>query len=205
MSNINLFIFFFLWVLSLSSSILMIGAQNPVYSTLFMISIFVISSILLGFLHVEYLGLIFLMVYVGAIAILFLFVIMMVPIKQFEIDNSVYITIGMTFLFFFFITIYTLTHHYFGIFNFESLFRASKSFVYFDGFNDYSITKFKYLGVLVFTKYYIHLFICGMCLLIAMIGSIFLTNEQEGKPSSFLIRKQTNQLGRLHTNQFVLS
>jgi NADH-quinone oxidoreductase subunit J len=89
--------FLIIWSISFFSAVMMISVQNPVYATIFMINVFIMTSILFVFLGVEYLGLIFLMVYVGAIAILFLFVVMMIPIKQFEVDTSMYLTIAFYF------------------------------------------------------------------------------------------------------------
>ena len=71
----------FLVSLLLISSIFVIFAENPVHSVLFLIlSFFNVSCILLLF-QVEFLSLLFLIIYVGAIAVLFLFVIMMLNVK----------------------------------------------------------------------------------------------------------------------------
>jgi len=58
------------------STWLMISSINPVYAVLFLVSIFVNTSILINFFKADYMGFIFLIVYVGAVTVLFLFVVM---------------------------------------------------------------------------------------------------------------------------------
>lgn len=55
---------------------------NPIYSVLALVSLFLMASLILFVLEVEFLALFFLIIYLGAIAVLFLFVIMMMDIKQ---------------------------------------------------------------------------------------------------------------------------
>ena len=66
----------------------MIQARNPVHSVLFLILVFFNSAGLLVLLGLEFFAMIFLVVYVGAIAVLFLFVVMMLNIKLAEISEK---------------------------------------------------------------------------------------------------------------------
>lgn len=70
------------------SSIMVITAKNPVISVLFLIAVFVNVAGYLCLLGVAYLGLVYLIVYVGAIAILFLFVIMMLNLRLVELVET---------------------------------------------------------------------------------------------------------------------
>lgn len=70
------------------SSIMVITAKNPVISVLFLIAVFVNVAGYLCLLGVAYLGLVYLIVYVGAIAILFLFVIMMLNLRLVELVDT---------------------------------------------------------------------------------------------------------------------
>ena len=80
MNFINYLHFFFIFILLLTS-IFLIVSKNPVYSVLFLIlSFFSAASILILF-KVDFLGLLLIVVYVGAIAVLFLFVVMMLNLK----------------------------------------------------------------------------------------------------------------------------
>lgn len=77
------FILFFM-LLALTASIFVLWAKNPIYSLLSLITVFFSVIMILLILNVEFLSLIFLIIYIGAIAILFLFVIMMFNLKQLQ-------------------------------------------------------------------------------------------------------------------------
>jgi NADH-ubiquinone oxidoreductase chain 6 len=70
------------------SGIMVITAKNPVISVLFLIAVFINVACYLVLLGVAYLGLVYLIVYVGAIAILFLFVIMMLNLRLVELVDT---------------------------------------------------------------------------------------------------------------------
>jgi NADH-ubiquinone oxidoreductase chain 6 len=72
----------------LSSGLLTITAKNPVIAVIFLISTFVLSAGLLILLGINFIGLSYIVIYVGAIAVLFLFVIMMIHIRLSEISES---------------------------------------------------------------------------------------------------------------------
>jgi len=74
--------------LALLSAILVIASKNPIYSVLFLILSFCNVSALLFLLNLEFLPITFLVVYVGAIAVLFLFVLMMLNIKLTELKSE---------------------------------------------------------------------------------------------------------------------
>ena len=78
---------------------MVIRAKNPVYSVLFLILIFCNVSGLLLLLNLDFFAMVFLVVYVGAIAVLFLFVVMMLNVKLAEINDNIlrYLPIGGVF------------------------------------------------------------------------------------------------------------
>lgn len=78
----------FLAICAIISSIIVITAKNPVISVLFLIAVFINVSGYLVLLGVAYLGLVYLIVYVGAIAILFLFVIIMLNLRLVELVET---------------------------------------------------------------------------------------------------------------------
>src|SRR5690606_16509683 len=84
----NSFILDLLTFASILSGILVITARNPIVSVLFLIAVFVNVAGYLILLGINFVGLLYIIVYVGAIAILFLFVVMMLNIKLVEINNS---------------------------------------------------------------------------------------------------------------------
>jgi NADH-ubiquinone oxidoreductase chain 6 len=73
---------------AVASGILVITSNNPVISVLFLISVFLNVAGYLVLLGVAYLGLVYIIVYVGAIAILFLFVVMMLNIRLVELLDT---------------------------------------------------------------------------------------------------------------------
>ena len=67
---------------------MVIRAKNPVYSVLFLILVFCNVSGILLLLNLDFFAMVFLVVYVGAIAVLFLFVVMMLNIKLNELSEN---------------------------------------------------------------------------------------------------------------------
>lgn len=161
-------------ILIIISALLVILSKNPMHSVLSLVMTFVLSSILMINLGVEFLALLFLIVYVGAIAILFLFVVMMLNINLEELlDNtSKYAPISVivgTFL--------ALELNYvmeINPYNWETISYIdwSKSFNGFD-------TNILLLGQYLYTEYYLYFIIASMVLLVSMIGAIILTLKHE--------------------------
>jgi len=96
---------------ALISSIFSITSKNPVISVIFLISTFVQAALYLILLGITFVGISYIVIYVGAIAVLFLFVIMMINIKltdiletgnQYTKNLPLAISIGSLFIFIFF-------------------------------------------------------------------------------------------------------
>lgn len=185
------------------SSIGMITSYNPIFSILFMINILILISLNLILLDIAYLGLIFIMIYVGAIVILFLFIIMMIPLKKVTYSSTVYLAISFYFLFFLFFFLLKYLNKFVLFSNNYFMNVKSKphtllnydSFIIFEEINNFNLLR---IGNMLFNNYYIFILIAGLILLVVMIGSIFLTNEQQGK----FIRKQLNTTHRLNIINF---
>ena len=90
------FLFYIFSSIALISGVMVICSKNPVHSVLFLILVFCNAAGLLILLDLDFFAMIFLVVYVGAIAVLFLFVVMMLNIKLAEINENVlrYLPIG---------------------------------------------------------------------------------------------------------------
>ena len=106
-------LFYIFSSLALVSSIMVIQALNPVHSVLFLILVFFNSAAVLLLLGLDFFALIFLVVYVGAIAVLFLFVIMMLSIKDAEINEKRlrYLPIGAVLAFGFALEIFLVVNN----------------------------------------------------------------------------------------------
>lgn len=169
----------------------MITAYNPIYSILFMINILILMALNLVFINITYLGLIFVMIYIGAIVILFLFVIMMIPLKKVIHKNTTYLIISFYFLFFVslkYINKFSLfSNNYFFLLKKNSYLLVDRNILKInENVDNISLLK---IGAIIFNYYYLYLFISGLILLIViMIGSIFITNKQYGRFS----KKQYN-------------
>ena len=87
MLTMELYMFYGFAALLLFAASMVIRVENPVHAVLFLVLVFCLNSCLLFFIGAEFLSLLLLVVYVGAIAILFLFVVMMLPIKNQKISS----------------------------------------------------------------------------------------------------------------------
>jgi len=171
---VNLFFYFFSCVL-LISSLMIILSQNSIYSVLFLVLSFVSSSSILFLLECEYISLIFIIIYVGAIAVLFLFVVMMLDIKTVHLakDSLKYFPFGSFLGIVFLLEILIVVP---GIF--ESINPYNEGFLsnnYSDWFNklDY-FTEIVSIGHLLYTDYVIQFLLSGNILLLATIGPVTL-------------------------------
>src|SRR5476651_1426883 len=88
--------FYFFSAILIASAVMVIGARNPVHSVLFLILAFFNAAGLFVLLGAEFLGMILIVVYVGAVAVLFLFVVMMLDIDFAELKQGFlqYLPIG---------------------------------------------------------------------------------------------------------------
>jgi NADH-quinone oxidoreductase subunit J len=171
----SLFFYFFSTV-TIFAAIMVISFRNTVYSVFSLILVFISVSILFIMIGAEFLGMIMLIVYVGAVSVLFLFVVMMLNIteqvkkrtirKGFINNLSVGSLIGGVILFELLIVFFGWEYKP----NFISL--SEKTF-------DANLTNTHALGNILYTDY-IHLFqISGFILLVAMIGAISLTFKKK--------------------------
>lgn len=160
-------IIYLLEILGIISSIMVIGLKNPVHSVFSLILTFCISSCLLLTINVDFLAIIFIVVYVGAIAVLFLFVVMMLNIKLVQFTESIirYIPFGII------LCIIFVNEIYFINLKFNLITNIQNQWIYYFNYSDTIVL----IGEILYTNF-IHLFIlAGLILLIAMIGTINIT------------------------------
>jgi len=170
-------LFYFFSAITVFSALMVIISRNTVYSVFFLILVFVSISILFIMLGAEFLGMIMLIVYVGAVAVLFLFVVMMLNVTEKNIKKNIKrglinnFSVGSVVGVIIFLELLVVIGGW----------KYKKDFVSFssESFNN-EISNTHALGNILYTDY-IHLFqISGMILLIAMIGAITLTfNKRE--------------------------
>ena len=179
-------IFFYVFsLIAIISAIMVTVSKNTVHSVFFLILDFISISCLFIMIGAEFLGMIMLIVYVGAVAVLFLFVVMMLNVAQqknqwlLSEDSSGHIPIGLiisALIFFELIIVIGGWKYKPNLFNSNNLDTSSE------------LSNTHSLGQILYTDY-IHVFqISGMILLIAMIGAIVLTfRQREGvKKQSYI-------------------
>ena len=165
--------FYFFSIIAIFSAIMVIVSRNTVHSVFFLILDFITISCLFIMIGAEFIGMMMLIVYVGAVAVLFLFVVMMLNVSQQKNErlsgekNSNHIPVGLliSVVIFFELIIVVGGWKYKP----ELLKNFSSIGV------DLSTTNTHEIGEVLYTDY-IHLFqLSGMILLVAMIGAIVLT------------------------------
>lgn len=133
--------------LSLVCGLLVIISKNPIHSILYLILVFCNVTFVMIILNVEFIAITFLIVYVGAIAVLFLFVVMMLNIKILELDEVFwkYIPVGLIISSVFLLQIFYYVFSFditelFGLFFKDDLYYLKKlDFFYtFPNFNNFS-------------------------------------------------------------------
>lgn len=183
------FIFFQIFAsMALISGLIVITSKNPVSSVLFLVLVFCNASALLILLEVEFMALIFLVVYVGAIAVLFLFVVMMLSPKMegardfnlLTLRTEIFrqlpigILLGMVFLG---VLFFVVKENSIGLISRTAL-NQSEGFQSWinimDGVGS-STSNLESLGQILYTQQFYYFLVAGFVLLVAMIGAIVLT------------------------------
>ena len=166
-------IFFYTFsIIAIISAIMVTVSKNTVHSVFFLILDFISISCLFIMIGAEFLGMIMLIVYVGAVAVLFLFVVMMLNVAQQKNqwfsseESSKHIPVGLIISTLIFVELIIVV----GGWKYKpDLFDINNSIEINNVSNTHS------LGQVLYTDY-IHVFqISGMILLVAMIGAIVLT------------------------------
>ena len=189
--------FYFFSIIAIFSAIMVVASKNTVYSVFYLILDFISISCLFIMIGAEFLGMIMLIVYVGAVAVLFLFVVMMLNVsgikdKQFKSKISYsHISFGSMISLIIFLELIIVVGGWKYKSNIveTSLIRIDKDFT-----NTHAI------GNIIYTDY-IHLFqLAGLILLVSMIGAIVLTyRKREGiKKQSYFKQISREKKKRLH-------
>ena len=166
--------FYLFATVSVASAFMVISARNPVYSVLFLILTFFNSAGLFVLMGAEFLAMILVVVYVGAVAVLFLFVVMMLDIDFAELNEGFlqYMPIGAT------IGLILLLE-------LLLIFGASTQFVSQSALPQATpegMTNAEAIGRVLYTDYIYYFQAAGAVLLVAMIGAIVLTLVKSENP-----------------------
>ena len=162
-------LFFYLFAgVCVASAFMVIASKNPVHSVLFLILTFVNASALFMMLGAEFLAMILIVVYVGAVAVLFLFVVMMLDVDFVELRQGFlnYVPVGGLVGLIFLIELVLVLGA--TVIN-PSATKAIVSPISAD------ISNTEALGLVLYTRYVYYFQAAGLVLLVAMIGAIVLT------------------------------
>lgn len=177
-------LFYIFSSMTLISGVMVIQARNPVHSVLFLILVFFNAAGLLVLLGLDFFAMIFLVVYVGAIAVLFLFVVMMLNIKLAEINEKRlrYLPIGGVLGILFLFEVLLIVDNDLIPLLFYNNAKALSEIQNLNFTNWISnvetITNIQAVGNLVYTYYFYFFLMASIILLVAMIGAIVLTMQK---------------------------
>ena len=190
--SISLITFYLFSAILLLSSLMVISTKNPVHSVLFLILAFLNAAGIFVILHAEFLAMILIIVYVGAVAVLFLFVVMMLDFKtSLGKDNILqYMPIGLLIgLVFIAELVIVLINTRLDLSNIQILSNPL------DNFSDQSNTEA--IGSILYTNYVLYFQLSGVILLVAMVGSIVLTLRDREGVKRQIVSEQIDRKGKI--------
>jgi NADH-quinone oxidoreductase subunit J len=183
--------FYLFAIVAVASGVMVITARNPVHSVLFLILAFFNAAGLFVLLGAEFLAMILVVVYVGAVAVLFLFVVMMLDVNFVELRRGAvqYLPIGA-------VVVLVLLAELVLVAGFWVAGPALTAVAAAPTPALAQLSNTQALGALIYTRYVYAFQASGVVLLIAMIGAIVLTlRSREG------VRRQriSQQIDRVRT------
>jgi NADH-quinone oxidoreductase subunit J len=174
--------FYLFATVAVASAFMVISARNPVYSVLFLILTFFNSAGLFVLMGAEFLAMILVVVYVGAVAVLFLFVVMMLDIDLAELNEGFlqYMPIGATVGFILLLELLLIFGASTQMVSQSKLPQATPE----------GMTNAEAIGRVLYTDYIYFFQAAGAVLLVAMIGAIVLTLVKSENPRRQSIAEQ---------------
>ena len=178
--------FYIFAVIAVASGVMVVGARNPVHSVLFLILAFFNAAGLFVLMGAEFLAMILVIVYVGAVAVLFLFVVMMLDIDFAELRSGFmrYLPVGALIGFILLAELLLIFGSWViapGVAGLEAAPLPA---------NAGALTNTRALGDLLYTRYIFAFQVAGLVLLVAMIGAIVLTLRARVGLRTPVIREQ---------------
>ena len=173
MLSANLLFYFFSGVL-VFSAIMVIIASHSVFSLLFLVLSFVASAFLLFMLECEFLALIFIVVYIGAIAVLFLFAVMMLDAKKIQLERNFFRFMPVGFLFALGFLTPVLYQVFSGTEDDTGFFTKSNYVNWYDLID--SSSDVEVYGQVLYSYFVLQFLVVGLILLMVLIGIVYLTN-----------------------------
>lgn len=198
MVNANL-LFYFFSIFLVFSAIMTVFSQHPVFSLLFLVCSFLFSSFLLFLLECEFLALLFIVIYVGAIAVLFLFAIMMLEFKLYNLAKNItkYVPVGLIFGLILFIPLFKQISNQFSTNLYSEDFMYNKHISWIDLID--SVTDVEVYGQVLYSYFILQFLLSGLILLVVLVGVVYLTNSNNNKQTTDqVIFKQLSRTFKLN-------
>ena len=163
-------IYYFFSILQVFTASFLFFSNNPIHSILFLILLFFESTVILSFLNLEFVSLLFILVYVGAIAVLFLFVIMMLRVKLDEFDVLLFLPVNFA------VNSYLMLYmfSYMQPFTYRPDVFYSLDFICFENCEE-NLNELLIIGQVLYNFGIILVVIAGLVLLLGLVGSVILS------------------------------
>jgi NADH-quinone oxidoreductase subunit J len=184
------FVFYIIAALLLLSGLLVISSKNPIHAVLYLIFAFFNAAGIFIIIGAEYIAMTLIIVYVGAVAVLFLFSVMMLDQRQLQKTKKIAILpISLILCAIIFLQLY---------------WSISQSIEYLpDPVAFESEDNTRSIGMLLYTDYFLHLQLVGLLLLVAIIGAILLTLRKA--PSNGKVQNIFNQISRTKKDSLIIT
>lgn len=166
--------------IAIIASILLLWSSNKIYSILYLILLYICVSLIFLYLGATVVGLFYFLVYIGAVAVLFLFSVMILNLKDIQLENDIQVLLGI------FVVTFSLC--------IQLYFLGGDLFVYENQY-EYMFTTnqlLRLVGIVMFKHYSFLLTVAGLILLVSMMGAIWLTNKKKG----YYMKNQWHSLAR---------
>lgn len=170
-------IFFVISILLISSALIVCVSKHSVFALLSLTCCFLLSSLILFILECETLGYLLIIIYVGAIAVLFLFAVIMLDFKETNIVKNImkYGPIGVFFIFCFLAPISNKLFAHFDYDIWLNSFYLNKYQNWYDLSN--CITDIEIFGQVLYSNFLLSFLVVGFILLAVLIGVVYLVNN----------------------------
>jgi NADH-quinone oxidoreductase subunit J len=182
---IETLVFYVFAIACVAAGVLVVTSRNPVYSVLFLIMAFFNAAGLFVLAGAEFLAMLLIIVYVGAVAVLFMFVVMMLDITVAEVKNAfrAYLPIGLTIGAVFMAELVFVGLVYTMAPDAAANIQAAAP-------SPDAVHNTRALGQLIYTQYLYLFQSAGLILLVAMIGAIVLTHRKRRDSRKQVIAEQ---------------
>ena len=195
--------FYVLSAFMLCSSSMVVSVKNPIHSVLFLIFSFFNAAGLFILIGAEYIAMVLLVVYVGAVAVLFLFVVMMIDTNETRRRESFLSAMPIAFA----LSVIMFLEIYFALERSEDYFQYRFEV---HGFANNNLSNVEKIAAVLYTQYALQFQIAGLILLVAMIGAILLTlrhskevKRQNASSQVFRTRYESVKLSDVKFNEGV--